>query len=69
MKKFKFILKGILFYTTVIAVLLFICSVDSLCNNGEYFFPAAFIVAILGFTCEQSISEEELNTLTGNMLP
>lgn len=68
MKTFKLILKGILFYTTVVAFLLFICSVDSLYNEG-YFFHAAFIVAILGFACELSISEEEVNTLTGNMLP
>ena len=68
MKTFKLILKGILFYTTVVAFLLFICSVDSLYNEG-YFFRATFIVAILGFACELSISEEEVNILTGNMLP
>ena len=67
MKTIKLILKGILFYTTIIVAMLYICGVDSIYDNG-YFFPATGIVALLIYICYKTITEEEADILLGNKL-
>ena len=61
----KLILKGILLYTTIISVVLFICSIDSLYNNG-YFGIAFFVIFIEGLLCYLCISTEDIYKLTYN---
>ena len=65
MKTIKLILKGILLYTTIIVVILYVCGVDSIYNNG-YFLPATGIVALLIYICYKTITEEEADILSGN---
>lgn len=67
MKTMKLILKGILLYTTMILVMLYICGVDSIYDNG-YFLPATGIVALLIYICYKTITEEEADILSGNKL-
>lgn len=59
----RLILKGILLYTTIISVLLFICGIDSLYDNG-YFGIAFFIIFIEGLLCYSTISIEDICKLT-----
>ena len=47
--------------------MLFVCAVDSLYDEG-YFFPAVLIVAGLIYACTKTITEEELDILSGNKL-
>lgn len=63
MNKFKFIIKGILLWTTAFAVMLFILGVDSLMDNG-IFFQSLLVVFVLVWTCWGNISEEELEKIT-----
>lgn len=61
----KLILKGVLFYITIIAVVLVICSIDSLCDNN-CLIPAILGIALLIYNCIKHISEEEADILTGS---
>ena len=63
MNKFKFIIKGILLWTTAFAVMLFISGVDSIYDNG-YFIHSIVICAVLCYACYKLISEEELEKIT-----
>ncbi len=63
MNKFKFIIKGILLWTTAFATILFIIGVDSIYDNG-YFFQTYIAVAVMMFCCYKLISEEELEILS-----
>ena len=63
MKKFKFILKGLLLWATVFAVLLFMSGVDSIYDNG-YFIHSIIVCATLCYACYKLISEEEAEVLT-----
>lgn len=63
MNKFKFIIKGMLLWTTAFAVMLFILGVDSLMDNG-IFFQSLLVVVVLVWTCLGNISEEELEKIT-----
>lgn len=63
MNKFKFIIKGILLWTTAFVVMLFILGVDSLMDNG-IFFQSLLVVVVLVWTCWGNISEEELEKMT-----
>ena len=67
MNTIKLILKGILLYTTIIVVILYVCGVDNIYDNG-YFFPATGIVALLIYICYKTITEEEADILSGNKL-
>ena len=59
----KLILKGILLYSTVFSILLFIAGIDSICDNG-YFTISACICAILCYLCYKTISSKDFKTLT-----
>lgn len=63
MKRFKLILKGVLLWITVFAVMLFVSGVDSIYDNG-YFIHSIIVCAILCYTCHKLISEEEFEILT-----
>ena len=63
MNKFKFIIKGMLLWTTAFAVMLFILGVDSLMDNG-IFFQSLLVVVVLVWICWGNISEEELEKIT-----
>lgn len=67
MNTIKLILKGILLYTTIIVVILYVCGVDSTYDNG-YFFLATSIVALLIYICYKTITKKEANILSGNKL-
>lgn len=67
MKTTKLILKGLLFYTTIILSILYVCSVDSIYNNN-YFLTATGIVALLTYVCYKTITKEEADILSGNKL-
>lgn len=59
------VLKGILLYITMIASMLFVGGVDSLYDNG-YFFYSIIIVAGLIYACYKVIDKEEFDILTLN---
>lgn len=57
------ILKGILFYTTVITVCLILCSVESLSETG-YLFPALTLAIIELILCSKFISNKDMSRIT-----
>lgn len=65
MKRLILVLKGLLLYTTILAVILLVGGVDSLYDNG-YLMEAIIIVAILIYLCHKMISKEERDTVLGN---
>lgn len=67
MKTIKLILKGILLYTTIMVIILYVCGVESLYDNG-YFFITTSIIVVLVYACCKTITQEEINILSGNKL-
>lgn len=61
--KIKLIIKGVLLYVTTFIVILWICGIDSIYDNG-YFIYSIFIVIALVYTCYKTISMEEFEILT-----
>lgn len=59
----KFIIKGILLWTTALVTILFITGIDSIYDNG-CFFQAFMIVVVMIFYCYKLISEEEFKILS-----
>lgn len=62
MKAIIIILKGILFYTAMIATMLFICSIDSLYDKGHLFYTLIIIVSLI-IVCYKVISKEEFDVI------
>ena len=63
MNKFKFIIKGILLWTTGFMTILFVAGVDSIYDNG-YFFQTLIAVAVMIFCCYKLISKKEFEVLS-----
>lgn len=63
MNKFKFIIKGILLWTTAFVTILFVAGVDSIYDNG-YFFQTLIAIVVMVFCCCKLISEEEFEILS-----
>ena len=63
MNKFKFIIKGILLWTTGFVAILFVVGVDSIYDNG-YFFQTLAVVIVMILCCHKLISEEEFKKVT-----
>lgn len=63
MNKFKFIIKGILLWTTAFVTILFVAGVDSIYDNG-YFFQTLMAVIVMMFWCYKLISEKEFEVLS-----
>ena len=63
MNKFKFIIKGILLWTTGFVTMFFIAGIDSIYDNG-YFFLTLTVVAVMVLCCYKLISEEEFKKVT-----
>ena len=63
MKKFKLIIKGMLLYITILATIIFMMGINSIYDNG-YFFYSVMLVAALIFVCYKTINKEELEMLT-----
>lgn len=62
MNKFKLILKGVLLWTTILAIILFILIIDII--PFSYIIVSLIVIPILCYTCYKVISEDELETLT-----
>ena len=63
MNKFKFIIKGILLWTTGFVTVFFIAGIDSIYDNG-YFFQTIAVVVVMILCCHKLISEEEFKKVT-----
>ena len=63
MDKFKFIIKGILLWTTGFVTMFFIAGIDSIYDNG-YFFQTLAVVIVMILCCHKLISEEEFKKVT-----
>lgn len=63
MNKIKLIIKGILLYVTIFAIILLVTGIDSICENG-YFIYSILICILLCYACYKSISKEEAEILT-----
>lgn len=63
MNKFKFIIKGILLWTTAFVTTLFVVGVDSIYDNG-YFFQTLIAIAVMIFCCYKLISKKEFEVLS-----
>lgn len=63
MNKFKFIIKGILLWTTGFVTTLFVVGVDSIYDNG-YFFQTLIAIAVMIFCCYKLISKKEFEVLS-----
>ena len=63
MDKFKFIIKGILLWTTAFVTIFFIVGIDSIYDNG-YFFHTLAVVIVMILCCHKLISEEEFKKVT-----
>lgn len=63
MNKFKFIIKGILLWTTTFMTILFIAGIDSIYDN-EYFFQTLIADIVMILCCYKLISEEEFKVLS-----
>ena len=59
----KFIIKGILLWTTAFMTILFIAGIDSIYNNG-YFFQILTAIIVMIFYCYKLISEKEFEILS-----
>lgn len=62
MKEMKFVIKGVILWMTLFAVILYISGIDSIIDNG-YFIVSTLSIAIMCFACYKLISVEELETL------
>ena len=65
MKTIKMIFKGMLLYITILVTMIFMMGVDSIYDQG-YFFYGIMLVAALVFVCYKTINKEELEILTFN---
>ena len=65
MKTFKYILKGVLFYTTFLLVLLFISAIDSIVETGNLLISLLFIIALIAINIKV-ISKEDFKVITFN---
>lgn len=66
-RTFKLICKGILLYITIIAVILFISSVDSL-SESNLFIGMAIIISLI-YACKKAkYSAREITILSGNKI-
>ena len=63
MRTFKLIIKGVLLYVTTLVVLLYMSDIDSIYDQG-YFFYGIMLIAVLIFMCYKTINKEELEMLT-----
>lgn len=63
MNKFKFIIKGILLWTTSFVAIFFIAGIDSIYDNG-YFFQTFIAAIVMVFCCCKLISKEEFEVLS-----
>lgn len=63
MKKIEMIFKGVLLYMTTLVTMIFMMGVDSIYDQG-YFFYGIMLVAALVFVCYKTINKEELEILT-----
>lgn len=63
MKKIEMIFKGILLYMTILVTMIFMMGVDSIYDQG-YFFYGTILIAALVFVCYKTINKEELEVLT-----
>lgn len=63
MNKFKFIIKGILLWTTAFVTILFVSGIDSIYNNG-YFFQILIANVVMILCCYKLISEKEFEVLS-----
>lgn len=63
MKKIEMIFKGMLLYMTTLVTMIFMMGVDSIYDQG-YFFYGIMLVATLVFVCYKTINKEELEVLT-----
>ena len=61
--KTKLILKGLLLYTTILAITVFISGIDSIYDNG-YFTHSFTVCVALCYACYKLISKEEFEVLT-----
>ncbi len=59
----KLFLKGIILYTTILSVILFICSIDSLYEKG-LFYISCMLIIIQGIVCYFTLSVEDICKLT-----
>ena len=55
-------LKGLLFYITIISLVLTVLSIDSLYDNGYLFIQIPLLI-LLAFTCSKIISKEDVKKL------
>ena len=65
MKTFKYILKGVLFYTTFLLILLFISAIDSLTETDKLLIPFLLIIALAEINIKV-ISKEDFKVITFN---
>lgn len=63
MNKFKFIIKGILLWTTAFVTMFFIAGIDSIYDNG-YFSQTLAAVVVMILCCHKLLSEEEFEVLS-----
>ena len=63
MRTFKLIIKGMLLYMTTLVIMMFIIGIDSIYDQG-YFFYGIMLIAVLIFMCYKTINKEELEILT-----
>lgn len=65
MKTFKLILKGVLLYVTVLAVMIFVGGIDSLVETPMKMLLWILVTVILIAICRRTISIRELYKLSG----
>lgn len=65
MKTFKLILKGVLLYVTILAVMIFVGGIDSLVETPMKMLLWMLVTVILIAICRRTISIRELYILSG----
>ena len=63
MRTFKLIIKGMLLYMTTLVIMMFIIGIDSVYDQG-YFFYGIMLIAVLIFMCYKTINKGEFEMLT-----
>lgn len=65
MKTFKYILKGVLFYTTFLLVMLFLSAIDSIVETSNLLIFLLLIIALITINIKV-ISKEDFKVITFN---
>lgn len=67
MKAIKLILKAILFYTTLVTIIIVACGIGDVYTQ-DYTLYAIILIALLVYSCKKTINKEDIDIISLNKL-